>query len=63
MMGKDKTPELGDWLEIAFKKSDENFFRTHMIKPRYWDSPYTTTSEDNALIHGLKKLDDEEKRK
>jgi len=50
-------PEDEDWMEKAFRKHDESFYRTKMIRPHFQDA-YRKTSEDNALIHGLKKLDD-----
>ena len=58
-MGKDETPmyvspSFADWMEKAFRKHDESFYRIKMIRPRFQDA-YKTTSEDNRLIHGIKK--------
>jgi hypothetical protein len=62
MMGKDETPMyvspvFADWMEKVFRKHDESLYRIKMIRPRFQDA-YKTTSEDNRLIHGIKKLDD-----
>jgi hypothetical protein len=64
MMGKDGfriiRPEDEDWMEKAFRKHDESMYRVKMIRPRFQDA-YKKTSEDNRLIHGIKKNDGEEK--
>jgi hypothetical protein len=46
-----------DWMEKAFRKHDESLYRTKMLRPNFEDA-YKKTRDDNALIHGLKKLDD-----
>jgi len=62
MMGKDETPMYespvsADWIKKVFRKHNESLYRIKMIRPRFQDA-YKTTSEDNRLIHGIKKLDD-----
>ena len=60
-MGKDGLriirPEDEDWMEKAFRKHDESFYRIKMIRTLFHDA-YKITSEDNRLIHGIKKLND-----
>lgn len=63
-MEKDETPMyvspvFADWMEKAFRKHDESLYRIKMIRPRFQDA-HKTKSEDNRLIHGIKKKDDGE---
>ena len=46
-------------MDKMFRKFEANLYRTKILRPDFEDA-YRKTSEDNRLIHGIKKKDDGE---
>jgi hypothetical protein len=46
-------------MDKMFRKFEANLHRTKILRPDFEDA-YTKKSEDNRLIHGIKKTDDGE---
>ena len=55
--GNDKPYHTEEWMTKVFRKFDADLYRTKMIRPNFEDA-YRKTSEDNRLIHGIKKNDE-----
>lgn len=46
-------------MDKMFRRFEDNLYRTKILRPDFEDA-YTKKSEDNRLIHGIKKMDDGE---
>lgn len=44
-------------MDKMFRRFEDNLYRTKILRPGFEDA-YTKKSEDNRLIHGIKKKDD-----
>jgi hypothetical protein len=44
-------------MDKMFRRFEANLYRTKILRPDFEDA-YTKKSEDNRLIHGIKKKDD-----